>query len=288
MARVGRAYWKGFLRLSLVSIGVELYNAVDPGSSLTLNQIHKPTGRRIRYTKTVEGVGEVDSADIVKGYQIESNHYVVLEPEELEAIKLESKKTVDLVQFVKREDVPVGFFERPYYLVPADDHATEGYLVIREALAKSGKLGMGQITLSGREHLALVGPVDKGLGLEIIRYADELRPARAYFDDLPEMKLDPEMIRLASELIERKSGPFTPEQFSDRYATALQDLVARKAKGQTIAVPERSEKPSNVVNLMEALRKSVSSDARKPTARPAASGRASPPASSKKRAGGRK
>ena len=136
MATPGRAYWKGFLRLSLVSIAVEIYNAVETASEIHFNQIHKPTGKRINYTKTVKGVGPVENADIVKGYEIDKDTYVTLEPEEIEAIGLESKKIVDLVQFVDASEIDPRYFERPYYIVPADDHAKEGYLVIREALAE--------------------------------------------------------------------------------------------------------------------------------------------------------
>ena len=145
MAVPGRAYWKGFLKLSLVSIGVAVYNAVDTTSEIKFNQIHKPTGSRINYTKTVKGIGPVEAADIVKAYEVDEDTYVILEPEELDAIKLESKKTLDLHQFVEAEAIDPRYFERPYYIVPTDEHSIEGYLVIRDALKKSGKLGVGQI-----------------------------------------------------------------------------------------------------------------------------------------------
>src|SRR4029079_9040282 len=183
MARPGRAYWKGFLRLSLVSIAVELYNAVDSGAEFSFNQIHKPSGKRINYTKTVKGIGEIDNADIVKGYEVDKDQYIILEPDEIDAIKIESKKTLDLQQFVDVAEIDPRYFERPYYVVPADDHAMEGYLVIREALRKVGKVGVGQITMGGREHLVAVGPVDKGLIMEILRYSDQLKPASSYFND---------------------------------------------------------------------------------------------------------
>lgn len=261
MAVPGRAYWKGFLRLSLVSIGVAVYNAVDSAAEIKFNQIHKPTGKRINYTKTVKGIGPVEADDIVKAYEIDEDTYVTLEPEELEAIKLESKKTLDLQQFVDAEEIDPRYFERPYYIVPADEHAVEGYLVIRDALKKSGKLGVGQITMSGREYLVAVGPVDKGLGMHIMRYANEIRSAGQYFSDLPDQKLDPEMVGLASELIGRKAGSFKPEQFKNRYTTALHDLIKEKAKGHKI-VATTEERPSgvNVVDLMDALKRSVGGD----------------------------
>ena len=284
MARPGRAYWKGFLRLSLVSIAVEIYNAVDSASEITFNQIHKPSGKRVNYTKTVKGIGEIDTADIVKGYEVDKDQYVILEPEEIEAIKLESKKTLDLQQFVDVKEIDPRYFERPYYIVPADEHATEGYLVIRNALRKLNKVGIGQITMGGREHLVAVGgPVDKGLVMEILRYANELKSPGTYFYDLPDLKLDPEMESLASELIGRKSGKFEPERYRDSYAVALKELVDEKSKGHKIATaPEAERRTGNVVNLMDALRKSVGGDK---TSKPPA-GKAG--GAHKKRAAGRK
>ena len=181
MARPGRPYWKGHLRLSLVSIPVEIYNAVDSGSDISFNQIHKPTGKRINYQKVVKGVGPIENSDIVKGYEIDKDHYVIIEPEELDAIKLESKKTVDLQEFVDLKEIDPRFFERPYYIVPMDDMAAEGYAVIREALAKMGKAGLGQVTMSGREYLVAVSAVGKGLVMEIMRYENELRSADSLF-----------------------------------------------------------------------------------------------------------
>jgi DNA end-binding protein Ku len=269
MAAPGRAYWKGFLRLSLVSVGVAVYNAVDTTAEIKFNQIHKPSGQRINYTKTVKGIGPVDAADIVKAYEVDENTYVILEPEELEAIKLQSKKTLDLQQFVDAEEIDPRYFERPYYVVPVDEHAIEGYLVIREALTKSGKLGVGQVTMSGREYLVAVGPLDKGIGMHIMRYADEIRSTAQYFADLPDQKLEPEMVALAGELIGRKAASFRPEQYKNRYATALNELVKEKAKGHKI-VAAKEDRPTgtNVVDLMDALRRSVKVD--KPAEKPAA------------------
>jgi DNA end-binding protein Ku len=269
MAAPGRAYWKGFLRLSLVSVGVAVYNAVDTTAEIKFNQIHKPSGKRINYTKTVKGIGPVDPADIVKAYEVDENTYVTLEPEELAAIKLESKKTLDLQQFVDAEEIDPRYFEHPYYVVPVDEHAIEGYLVIREALKKSGKLGVGQVTMSGREYLVAVGPLDKGIGMHIMRYADEIRSTAQYFADLPDQKLEPEMVALAGELIGRKAASFKPEQYKNRYATALHELVKEKARGHKI-VAAKEERPTgtNVVDLMDALRRSVKVE--KPAEKPAA------------------
>jgi DNA end-binding protein Ku len=289
MAVPGRAYWKGFLKLSLVSIAVGVYNAVDTASEIKFNQIHKPTGQRINYTKTVKGIGPVETADIVKAYEVDEDTYVILEPEELDAIKLEPKKTLDLHQFVDADEIDPRYFERPYYIVPTDEHAVEGYLVIRDALKKSGKLGVGQVTMSGREYLVAIGPVANGLGMHIMRYANEVRAAGQYFGDLPNEKLDPEMVSLATELIGRKAGSFTPEKFKNHYTTALQDLIKLKAKGDKI-VAAKEDRPTgpNVVDLMDALRQSVKGG--QPAKAPAAKAKsgAEKSAAKKKAGGGRR
>jgi DNA end-binding protein Ku len=254
-----RAYWKGFLRLSLVSIAVEIYNAVESKSEISFRQIHKPSGRRINYTKTVQGIGEIKSSDIVKGYEVDQDTYVTLDPEEIDAVKLESKKTIDLVKFVDATEIDPRYFERPYFVAPADKHSGEGYVVIREALKKTGKVGLAQVTIGGREWLVAITALGDGLLMEMLRYADELRDAADYFDEVPNAKPDKEMVDLAVELIERKSGKFTPDQFEDHYATALRELVQKKMKGQKIKAPHEEAAPGSakVIDLMSALRKSI-------------------------------
>jgi DNA end-binding protein Ku len=254
-----RAYWKGFLRLSLVSIAVELYNAVETKSEISFRQIHKPSGRRINYTKTVQGIGEIKNSDIVKGYEIDSDTYVTLDPDEIDAVKLESKKTIDLVKFVDADEIDARYFERPYYVAPADKHAAEGYVVIREALKKTGKAGLAQLTIGGREWLVAISALGDGLLMEMLRYADELREADDFFGEVPSLKPDKEMVDLAVELIERKAGPFKPEQFEDHYATALRELVQKKMKGHKIKAPHEEAAPGSakVIDLMSALRKSI-------------------------------
>ncbi len=259
MPALGHVYWRGFLRLQLVSINVDIYGATETGAEIHFNQIHKPSGKRVKYEKMVPGIGPIESSDIVKGYQVETDVYVTMEPEEIEAIKLESKKTIDMVQFVDAEQIDARYYERPYYIVPKDEVAAEGYLVIREALQKAGKVGLGQLTMQGREHLGVIAPIEKkGLLLNIIRYENELRKADKYFADLEGVKFDPELVNLASELIERNSGPFNPKRFKDTYAEELRKLVEKKAKGQKIEIPKTEKAaPSNVVNLMDALKKSL-------------------------------
>jgi DNA end-binding protein Ku len=259
MSRPPRAYWKGFLRLSLVSIGVQIYNAVESKSEISFRQIHKPSGRRVNYEKVVQGIGKIENSDIAKGYEVDSDTYVLLEPEEIDAIKLDSKRTIDLVQFVDAKDIDYRYFERPYYVAPADELAAEGYVVIRDALRKSGKVGLAQITIAGREWLVAVASLEDGLVMEMLRYANELRDTADFFGEIPKTKPDKEMIELATQLIEKKSGPFNPERFQDHYATALRELVQEKLKGHKIIAPHEDARPqgSNVVDLMEALKRSI-------------------------------
>jgi DNA end-binding protein Ku len=257
MAR-SRAYWKGFLRLSLVSIGVHMHNAVESKAEISFRQIHKPSGRRVNYQKVVQGIGAIENADIAKGYEVDSDTYVLLEPEEIDAIKLESKRTIDLVQFVDAKEIDYRFFERPYFLVPADEMAGEGYAVIRDALRKTGKVGLAQLTVSGREWLVAVAPLQDGLVMELLRYAEELREPAEYFDEVPTAKPQKDMVDLAVQLIEKKSAAFDPTTFEDHYGAALKELVQEKMKGHTVVAKE-TERPAggNVVDLMEALKRSI-------------------------------
>lgn len=259
MPKQARSYWKGYLRLSLVSIAVEIYNAVETKSEITFRQIHKPSGRRVKYEKMVEGVGKIENADIVKGYEVDSDTYVTLDPDEIDALKLESKKTIDLVQFVDAKDIDPRYFERPYFVTPADALAGEGYVVIRDALKKTGKVGLAQVTIGGREWLVAIAPLKDGLVMEMLRYADELREPEDFFDEVPSSKPDKEMIDLAVQLITKKSGAFNPAKFEDHYGTALKELIQQKLKGRKIiARPEESRpKGANIVDLMEALKRSV-------------------------------
>lgn len=264
MPRSPRAYWKGFLRLSLVSIPVHLHNAVESKSEISFRQIHKPSGRRVNYEKVVQGIGKIENADIVKGYEVDRDTYVLLEPEEIDAIKLESKRTVDLVQFVDAKEIDYRYFERPYFIVPGDEMAGEGYAVIRDALRKTGKVGLAQLTIAGREWLVAVAPLQDGLVMEMLRYADELREPAEYYDEVPSAKPDKEMVDLAVQLIEKKTSEFDPKKFEDHYGTALKQLVEEKRKGHKI-VAHHEERPqgSNVVDLMEALKRSLKGGADK-------------------------
>lgn len=257
-----RPYWKGQIRLALVSIPVEIYSATKSGATVAFNQIHEPSGQRIRYEKVVPGIGPVNPEEIVKGYQYEKGSYVLLEDDELEAVKLESKKTLELTQFVDADEIDMIYFERPYYVVPADDLAEEAFIVLRDALRRTKKVGLGQLTLRGREYVVTVKPCGKGIVLETLRYADEVNRAASYFRDIEDRKPDEELLELAETLIEKKTAAFDPKEYHDRYVDALHDLIERKmkAKGRKIKPEEEEPTPArggNVVDLMAALKKSI-------------------------------
>jgi DNA end-binding protein Ku len=270
-----RPYWKGQIRLALVSIPVEIYSATRSGATIAFNQIHEPTGKRIKYEKVVPGVGAVDPDEIVKGYEVSKGSYVLLEDEELEAVKLESKKTLELTQFVDPSEIDPLYYEKPYYVVPADDLAEEAFVVLREALRDTKKVALGQLAMRGREYMVSLKPCGRGILLETMRYADEVVKAQGYFREISDTKPDTEMLELAETLIDKKTAKFDPAKFHDRYVDALRDLIEkkRKSKGAKIEAEEEEtpKRGSNVVDLMAALKKSIE----KPTAKPAAAKKAS-------------
>jgi DNA end-binding protein Ku len=254
-----RAYWSGRIRLALVSIPVEVLPATKSTSRISFNQIHEPSGKRIRYEKVVPGIGPVEAADIVKGYEVEKNKYVLLTDEEINDVKLEAKKSIDLTQFVEEDAIDPVYFDRPFYIVPSeeDEDAAEAYIVLRDALKKTKKIGLGQLVVRGQGSIVAIKPYGKGLLLETLRYADEIRKPGEAFDTLPSKKVDADLVSLAEELIEKKAGDFQPEKFKDSYTAALRELI--KAKQEKRAPREIEETPpvSNVINLMDALKRSV-------------------------------
>jgi DNA end-binding protein Ku len=270
-----RAYWKGQIRLALVSIPVEIFTATKSGASIAFNQIHEPTGKRIKYEKVVPGVGPVEADEIVKGFQYEKGSYVLLEDEEIEAVKLESKKTLELTQFVDHDEIDVLYYEKPYYVVPADDLAEEAFIVLREALKRTKKVALGQLALRGREYVVSLKPCGRGIVLETLRYADEVHKAQAYFRDIGDSKPDEELLDLAETLIEKKTAPFDASKFHDRYIDALHDLIERKRKGKTLHTEEEPApaRGTNVIDLMAALKRSIERPAeggKKAASKPAA------------------
>lgn len=257
-----RAYWQGQIRLALVSIPVEIYSATRSGATVAFKQIHEPSGQPIHYEKVVTGIGPVDKDEIMKGYEVKKGEYVLLEQDEIDAVKLESKKTLELTQFVDADAIDVLYYEKPYFVVPADDLANEAFIVLREALKRTKKVGLGQLALRGREYIVSLKPSGRGMVLETLRYADEMEKAQGYFREIPDEEPEAELLDLAEALIDRKSGPFHPQEFHDRYVDALKDLIERKRKsrGKTLVAEEEgagTPAASNVVDLMAALRQSM-------------------------------
>ena len=254
-----RAYWSGRIRLALVSIPVEVVPATKTSSRISFHQIHEPSGKRIRYEKVVPGIGPVDTGEIVKGYEVEKGKYVLLSDEEIADVKLEAKKSIDLVQFVDAGAIDPIYFEKPYYILPSeeDEDAEEAYIVLRDALKKTNKIGLGQIVVRGQGSIVAIKPFDKGLLLETLRYADEVKKADTAFDDVPAKKVDADLVELAQELIDKKSGDFHPEKFKDTYTVALRELIKAKQENRPPREIEEAPPASNVINLMDALKRSV-------------------------------
>ncbi|MEX6507139.1 Ku protein [Jiella sp. M17.18] len=259
-----RPVWKGQIRLSLVSIPVEMYTATSSSETISFRQIHRPTGKRIHYDKVVEGIGPVDKEDIVKGYEIGKDEYVILSEEEIEDVKLETKKTLELVQFVDTCSIPPLYFDKPYYVVPQDELAEDAFRVVRDALRQSQKTGLGQLSLRGKEYLVAVRPCGSGLLLETLHYENEVRKSDSLFGEISEEEADEDLLAVANQLIEKKSSEFNAANYKNHYTAALKALIAEKRKngGQAIAHTEdEDETPrqtkSNVVDLMATLKKSL-------------------------------
>lgn len=272
MAEKVRTMWKGFLRLSLVTIPVRMVSASRTSNAVSFHQIDRKTNQRIRYQKVVPGKGEVDKEDIVRGYEVEPGHYVLLEDEELDSVKIESRHTIELTQFVEACEIDPLYFEKPYYLLPDGDVAEEGYRTIRDALRQMGKVGIGQQSVRGRENLVTIHPAGDGLLLETLRYEEEVKEADEIFADIGRGTLRGDLIEMAKDLIARKAEPFDPGAFENHYAQALRELVEAKiASGRSVAVGEsETEGPSTVVDFMEALRRSVAREGDGKAEKPAA------------------
>ncbi|MGX7925086.1 non-homologous end joining protein Ku [Tsuneonella sp. HG094] len=288
-----RAYWQGQIRLALVSIPVEIYPATKSGASISFRQIHEPSGKPINYEKVVAGIGPVDRDEIVKGYEVSKGNFVLLDDDEIEAAKVESKRTLELVQFVDANEIDVFYFEKPYYVVPQDELAEEAFIVLRDALKAKKKVALGQLSVRGREQLVSLKPCGKGIVMETLRYEDEVRTAQGYFKDIATSKPAKAMLDLAGSLIDQKTAPFDAGEFHDRYVDALKKLVAKKAKSKGKKVLEDVDEPapsgkSNVIDLMAALKQSVGGKEKAPAAkepsRKAAAKKAAPAATARKRA----
>lgn len=265
-----RPIWKGQLRLSLVSIAVELYTATKANAKPSFRQIHEPSGKPVHYQKVVDGIGPVDQDEIMKGFEYEKGDYVLLTDEEIDAVKLETRKTLELTQFVSSNEIDPLYYDKPYYLAPADDLADDAFVVIRDALRLSDKVGLGQLALRGKEYLVAVKPAGRGLLLETLHYQAELRDADPYFSDIPIKKADADLLEVATALIDKKSGKFDAGVFKDHYQAALRELIARKlkSKGRKITTDDEpattTPTKSNVVDLMAALKSSLEGDKKSP------------------------
>ena len=261
--------WSGNLRFSLVLVPLKLYPATSTAGKISFRMIHKPTGQPIKYLKGAEtegGFDEIPEEEIIKGYEQTKGHHVLIKPEEIDELRLEAKHTIDMIRFVEVESLDCGnsdkldcrYFEKPYYLLPDGDVADEGYVVLRDALAKTKKMGIGQLIMHGREHMVGITAHKKGLMLVILRYADELRKAETYFEKIDTVpKAD--AVKLAVELIEEHTGKFEPEKMPNEYARAVHELVQSKIEQrapEVVVEPERGERPK-VVNIMDALKKSM-------------------------------
>ncbi len=278
-----RAVWKGQLRLSLVAIPVEIHPATKSGARVSFRQIHGPSGKPVQYEKTVAGIGPVKPEEIMKGYEIGGDGYILIEPAEIDEIKLETKKTLELVQFVDASEISPLYYDKPYYVVPTDDLAGDAYRVVRDALRADNKVGLGQLAMRGKEYLCAIRPCGDGLLLETLHYADEVREADPLFSQIEDGKADKELLAVARDLIKRKTAPFNAAAFEDHYNTALRELIERKMRSRKTPRARKADTDTgkgggereNVIDLMDALRKSLSSEeAPKPTPkRPRSGGR---------------
>jgi DNA end-binding protein Ku len=264
-----RPYWKGFLRLSLVSCPIALYPATTEAEKVRFHQINAKTGHRIRYRKVDEDTGrEVEPDDIVKAFEVSKGNYLEITDEDLEAVEIESNRTVEIDRFVPRNEIDELYNIRPYYITPDGKAAFEAFVTIREAIAATKMVAIGRLVLTSREHMVAIEPRGKGMMGTLLRYPYEVRDEADFFDDIPDMKIEKDMLDLAKHIVDTKRGHFQPEKFEDRYEEAVKDLIKRKAKGEKIEVP-KDEKPSNVVSLMDALKRSVASEGGKRKSSPA-------------------
>src|SRR5262249_19542286 len=252
-----RAYWKGFLPLSLVSCLIALYPATSERQKIHFHQINRKTGNRIQYRKVDSDTGrEVDKEEIIKAYEKSKSEYIPVEPEELEAVAIESKRTIEIDQFVERKEIDELYFANPYYIAPDGEAGVQAFAVIRDAIEDEGMMALGRVVFTSREHIIGLEPRGKGIMGITLRYPYEVRDETDYFEDIPRERVTKDMLKLAKHIIKTKTGPFKPEEFEDRYEDALKDLLRKKDKGEKIE-PAREPRSDNVINLMDALKRSV-------------------------------
>ncbi len=252
-----RAYWKGYIKLSLVSCPIALFPATSEREKISFHQLNKNTGHRIKYRKVdAESGDEVESSDIIKGYEVGKGEYIEIAPEELEAVALESKRVIDIDKFVPKDEIDELYLNSPYYIVPDGEVGQQAFAVIREAIRKEGMVAIAKVVFTSREHVIALEARGKGMLGVTLRYPYEVRKETEYFDDIPDEKIPKDMLELASHIVETKAGHFDPESFDDRYEDSLKELIRKKQSGKPIELPEHRE-PAKVINLMDALRRSV-------------------------------
>jgi DNA end-binding protein Ku len=275
-----RAYWKGYLKLSLVSCPIALYPAASSSERVSFNRINKKTGNRLKQQNVDSDSNEpVEKEDIGRGYEVAKGQYIQVEDEELEKIQIESTHTIEIDSFVPRAEIDERYIDSSYYIAPTDQVGQEAFAVIRDAIRDRKVVGLGRVVLSRRERVVMLEAFDKGLLATSLRYGYEVRDAGVYFEDIPDLKLPKEMSELAGHIIDTKASHFDPSKFEDHYEKALVELLRTKQAGRVIEpIREEAPQPKRVINLMDALRASLGTEAaeKKPAA-----------ASVKARAGGR-
>jgi DNA end-binding protein Ku len=268
----GRPYWSGQFKVSLVSFGIQLFPATSSESGVTFHQIDRTSGERIRHLNVIDGDQPVENSEIVKGYEYSKGKYLIVEPDEIANLRIATRNVIDVQQFVALDELPPALFEKPYFVVPEPKESPEAFGVFRDAMKKTGKAAIGEIAFGGREHLVAIAvpPGDSSAGLMAytLRYQEELRDSREYFSETPSersLHIDKKQLAMATQLIESYSQPFNLDAFKDDYEAALRELIEAKQKNAPLPVEEKGAKPTKVINLMDALRQSVSK-AKRPVA----------------------
>ncbi len=262
-----RAYWKGFVKLSLVSFPVRLYAATSSASKIAFNQVHKDTKQRIKMVPHEPDLGPVSRDDLVKGYEFEKGKFVIIDPHELDQIKIESDKTIQIEKFVKVDEIDELYLDSPYYMAPDGPAADDSFRVLMSAMARKNVVAIARVVMAGRERLVSIGPRGNGALLRTLRYANEIRGDAEYFEDINGENSEKELLKLGEALVDQHLGAFDPEEFTDRYAEAVLELVKAKVAGKTFEVIEDRAPKGDVVSLMDALRQSVESAEKKPAAK---------------------
>jgi len=261
-----RASWTGHLRCSLVSLPVRIYNAVTSSNKISFNQLHSKTHRRLKQQMVEPELGPVDRTDIVKGYEYEKERYVIIDDADLEKVRLETTRIIDLVQFIETEELDPLYLDNPYYVAPDGPVAEEAFRVIREAMKKKDCIGIGRVVMSGREHIVAMRVRDRGFMLTTLRYASEVRGASGYFEDIKNGEVSKAQLQLAEQLIDGMTSAFDPSQFNDRYQDAMMEVIKAKIEGAEPVVAQEVE-VGKVINLMDALKQSIAAAPKKPPAK---------------------